>query len=57
MTKKTTPPHYIHYDPERVEYSVTESEMVTIERGNSSLWKDICLVAFSIALATGLNAI
>jgi hypothetical protein len=48
---------FLHYEPERVDYSVTEAELEILERGNSPLWKDITLVMFPLGISALINAI
>ena len=50
------PKHYIHYDPERTDYSVTPDELGQIETAGSNLWKDVCLVAVPLSVSCFLNA-
>jgi hypothetical protein len=54
---------YIHYDPERTDYSVSADELSRIESAGESLWKDACLInaiagttkPFVLSLALFLN--
>jgi hypothetical protein len=48
---------YIHYDPDRVDYSVTDGELAQLDSAGSNLWKDVCLVCAPIALSCLVNAI
>ena len=48
---------YIHHDPDRTCYSVTEDELNNITEKAQPLWKDVCLISFSIGISTLLNAI
>jgi uncharacterized membrane protein YciS (DUF1049 family) len=48
---------YIHYDPERTDYSVTAQELQTLIKEGQSLWKDVCLVSVSLGIPTLLNAV
>jgi len=47
---------YIHYDPERTDYSVTGEELEMLRREGQNLWKDVCLVSISLGIPTALNA-
>ena len=49
--------HFIHYDPERTDYSVTAEELARIETAGSNLWKDMCLVAGPLGISCLINAI
>ncbi len=48
---------YIHYDPERIDFAVTGEELANLERASGSLWKDVCLVSFSLGIPCLINAI
>lgn len=48
---------FIHYDPERIDYSVTPEELARLASAPHSQWKDFCLVSFSVGLPCVLNAI
>jgi hypothetical protein len=51
------PKQYIHYNPERTDYSVTPEELIQIETAGSNLWKDVCLVAAPLGVSCIINAI
>ncbi|MBM3300633.1 MAG: hypothetical protein FJY85_11830 [Deltaproteobacteria bacterium] len=48
---------YIHYDPERTDYSLTGEELKELREGGQNLWKDVCLVAVSVGIPCLINAI
>lgn len=48
---------FIHYDPERTDYSVTGEELEKLYQGGQNLWKEICLVSISVGVPTLVNAI
>lgn len=48
---------YIHYNPERTDYSLTPEELARLESAGSNLWKDVCLVSASLGVSCGINAI
>lgn len=48
---------YIHYDPDRVDYSVTGEELARLESAGSNLWKDACLVCAPVGLSCLINAV
>lgn len=48
---------YIHWDPERVDYSVTPEELEKLREGGRSIWKDVCLVSVSLGIPCLINAV
>lgn len=48
---------YIHYDPERIDYSVTGEELERLCEAGQNLWKDVCLVSVSLGIPTLINAV
>ncbi|MDA2929324.1 hypothetical protein MYX84_05150 [Acidobacteria bacterium AH-259-O06] len=52
-----SPRSYIHWNPDRTEYSLTEEELDKVHHGGQSIWKDFCLVSTSVGISTMLNAI
>lgn len=48
---------YIHYDPDRTLYALTNDELEGIISRPQPLWKDTCLVSVSIGLPFLINAI
>jgi hypothetical protein len=48
---------YIHYNPERTDYSVTIDELARLETAGSNFWKDLCLVCASLGVSCEINAI
>lgn len=48
---------YIHYNPERTDYSMTTDELARLESAGSNLWKDVCLVSSSLGISCIINAI
>lgn len=57
MTPVGTPRQFIHYDTERVDYSVTKDELARLERSGTSPWKDLCLVLSPLAISCLINAL
>jgi hypothetical protein len=47
----------LHYDPDRVDYAVIESELRELEESGNTIWKDICLVSASASLGFAPNAV
>jgi len=56
MSQKTTQA-YIHYDPERVDYSMTGQELDQLKNASSNHWKDFCIISFSLGVPCLINAI
>lgn len=48
---------FIHYNPERTDYSVTAEEIARIETSGANLWKDMCLVSGPLGTSCLINAI
>jgi hypothetical protein len=48
---------FIHIDPDRTLYSVTEDELTNLEKGAQPLWKDVCIASLSLGIPTIMNAI
>lgn len=46
---------YIHYDPQRVDYTVSNLEMELIQEVGSNIWKDIFLATVGFGLPTLIN--
>lgn len=60
MTIKGAPSNlrsYIHYDPERTDYTVSEEELNQLHQGSPTIWKDVCLVCISLGVPTVANAV
>jgi hypothetical protein len=56
-TTQTPLRSYIHYDPERKDYSVTGEELKRLCETGQNLWKDVCLVAASLGVPCLINGI
>lgn len=48
---------YLHYNPDRTDYSLTADELARLESAGSNLWKDVCLVSASLGVSCVINAI
>jgi hypothetical protein len=48
---------YIHYNPDRTDYSVSTDELTRLESAGSNLWKDVCLVSGPLGLSCLINAL
>lgn len=48
---------FLRYNPERDDYSVTEEELERLRQGGQNIWKDLCLVNFSLGIPCLLNGI
>lgn len=49
--------NFIHYDPNRTDYSVNSFEIELIEQTGNSIWKDVFLGSLGIAIPCLINAI
>ncbi|MGA2659566.1 MAG: hypothetical protein ABSH34_18835 [Verrucomicrobiota bacterium] len=47
---------FIHYDPERVDYSISESELEQLRQCADNLWKDFCLACSGVGIPCLINA-
>lgn len=54
-TEGTT--NYIRYNPERVDYAISEEELNSLETNSKNIWKDFFLISLSIGIPTTINAI
>jgi len=50
-------PSYIHYDPERVDYTISDSELQSLRDCYANLWKDFCLTCTGIGIPCVINAL
>lgn len=57
MAKAKPTGRYLHYDPERTDYAVSDLELEKLGQGERSIWKDVFLVTFALAVPTIINAI
>jgi hypothetical protein len=48
---------YLHYNPDRTDYSLTGDELARLETAGSNLWKDVCLVSGSLGVSCIINAV
>ncbi|WP_396137357.1 hypothetical protein [Flavobacterium sp.] len=46
----------IHIDLDKTFYSITPAELIILETGSTSLWKDISLFGFGIGVPCAINA-
>jgi len=55
----TQDPHQavIHYDPERVDYSLSGVELEQLSSSSQNSWKDFCLVCLGVGVPCIVNAI
>lgn len=52
---KTLQHSYIHYDPNRVDYSINNLELELLEKEGSSIWKDFFIATIAIAIPSLIN--
>ena len=48
---------FIHYEPERIDYAVSDAELEKLRKGEHPIWKDVCLVTLALAVPTLVNAV
>jgi hypothetical protein len=48
---------YLHYEPERIDYAVSDAELEQLRKGEHPLSKDFFLVTLALAIPTLLNAL
>lgn len=46
---------YIHYDPNRVDYTISNLEFDLLQQNGDSIWKDIFLATLGLGIPTLLN--
>ena len=46
---------YIHYNPDRVDYTINNLELDLLESTGSSIWKDFFIASFALAVPTIIN--
>ena len=47
---------FIHYDPDRIDYAIGETELDELKQATSNHWKDFCLFCVGVGLPCLLNA-
>lgn len=57
MAKSKPTGRYLHYEPERTDYAVSDLELEKLGQGERSIWKDVFLVTLALAVPTLTNAI
>ena len=48
---------FIHYDPDRTDYSVTPEELRSFQDAGANIWKDACLVLGALGVPCFINAL
>lgn len=48
---------YIHYDPERVDYSLSKDELENIRHASQNNWKDFSIACLAVGVPCVINAI
>ena len=56
MTEQA-PQSFIHYDPERIDYSLSEEELTNIANAGQNSWKDFCILCFAVGIPCTINAV
>jgi hypothetical protein len=57
LSTATPPANFIHYNPVRIDFAVSESELDVLKNGADSQWKDFCLACSSLGIPCIINAI
>jgi hypothetical protein len=47
----------IHYNPTRVDYTVSESELILLENYGNNIWKDVFIATLSLGIPTLINGV
>jgi hypothetical protein len=48
---------FIHYDPNRVDFTVSYLELELLEQTGNSIWKDVCLASLGLGLPSLINGL
>ena len=48
---------YIHYDPKRIDYSLSEEELQNLASAGQNSWKDFCVFCFAVGIPCTINAV
>ncbi len=48
---------YLHYNNVHTDYTLSEDELNRLAYGGQNIWKDFCLICFSIGIAAILNGV
>jgi hypothetical protein len=48
---------FIHYEPDRTDYAVSNEELILLQSAGSNLWKDAFLVLVGLGVPSLVNAI
>jgi hypothetical protein len=48
---------FIHYDPNRVDYTINNYELDILAKSGNSIWKDTFIAAFGLGIPTALNGL
>jgi hypothetical protein len=46
---------YIHYEPDRVDYTISNLELELLEQAGSSIWKDVFLANLGLGIPSLIN--
>ncbi|KMQ52208.1 hypothetical protein CHISP_0889 [Chitinispirillum alkaliphilum] len=47
---------YIHYDPERIDYTLSEQELNELKDLSENNWKDFCIGCLGVGIPCAINA-
>ena len=48
---------YIHYDPNRIDYSLSEEELQNLANAGQNSWKDFCIFCFAVGIPCTINGV
>jgi len=48
---------YIHYDPNRIDYTINNLELELLEQTGSSVWKDVFLATLGLGIPSLINGL
>ena len=48
---------YIHYDPNRVDYSLSGEELQNLAKAGQNNWKDFCIFCLAVGIPCTINAV
>lgn len=46
---------FIHYDPNRTDYTINDFELTELENNGNSIWKDVFLATLGLGIPTAIN--
>ncbi len=49
--------NFLHYDGERIDYAISNSELDELGQVSNNIWKDFCLTCIGVGIPCSINAI